>query len=173
MKNKFKRKVIVNPKLQLGWAFFVAVLQIPGILLTGFAMSWFYLIYLDSNLTVSCNTSSLVILAILCLLFIAGVLFFIARRTTTIAGPIKKLRIIMSEMAQGHPPEQHISFRKGDWFSELENDLNTMSRTLNQTNKVRTHTRQALERFKADLENGHEIKREEYLQTINRLITEL
>lgn len=173
MKKKFKRKVIVNPRLQLGWALFVAALQVPGILITGFIMSWFYLIYMDNNLAVSYNTSSLVVLTVSGLLLIAGVTVFIARRTTAIAGPIKKLRILMAEMAQGHPPENPIIFRKGDWFSELENDLNAMSRTLSQSNETRSHTRQTLEQLRADLKNNQEIKRDKYLETIDRLMAEL
>ena len=173
MEKKIKRKIIVNPKLQLGWAFFVAMLQLPGIVITGFAMSWFYLIYLDNNLIVSCNTRALVVLTVLCLFLIIGVIVFIARRTTSIAGPVKKLRILMSEMAQGRVPENPITFRKGDWFSELEKDLNALAQSMNQGNQVRIRTRQALEQFKEDLENGKEIQGKEYLQTIDRLIKAL
>ncbi|NDY73619.1 hypothetical protein DO021_17890 [Desulfobacter hydrogenophilus] len=173
MKKKIKRKIIVNPKLQLGWAFFVAMLQLPGIVITGFAMSWFYLIYLDNNLIVSCNTRVLVVLTVLCLFLITGVIVFIARRTTTIAGPLKKLQTLMSEMARGRVPEKPITFRKGDWFSELEKDLNAISQSMNQANQVRTHTRQTLERFKEDMETGQEIQGEAYIQTIDNLIKEL
>jgi hypothetical protein len=170
MKKKFKRKIIVNPKLQLGWAFFVAILQLPGIVITGFVMSWFYLIYLDNNMNASCNTQALVVMAVLCLFLISAAIVFVVRRTTTVAGPVKKLQILMSEMAQGRAPENRITFRKGDWFSELENDLNAVSQSVNRGNHVRTHTRQALERFKADLENGKEIQRDAYLQTLDQLI---
>ncbi|MCG8552940.1 MAG: hypothetical protein MI799_21240 [Desulfobacterales bacterium] len=170
MKKKYKRKIIVNPRLQLGWAFFVAMLQLPGIVITGFIMSWFYLIYLDENLNASCNTSALVVLAVACLMLILGAVVFIVRRTTSVAGPLKKLQILISEMARGRAPENRIAFRKGDWFSELENDLNAISQSMNRDHRVRIHTRQALERFKADLENGKDIQGEAYLQTLDQLI---
>ncbi|NDY73618.1 hypothetical protein G3N28_16505 [Desulfobacter hydrogenophilus] len=87
--------------------------------------------------------------------------------------PAKGGHLHHSEMARGRVPEKPITFRKGDWFSELEKDLNAISQSMNQANQVRTHTRQTLERFKEDMETGQEIQGEAYIQTIDNLIKEL
>jgi methyl-accepting chemotaxis protein len=134
-RNKTKRNYLTHKKFQLGHALIIAALQIPCILLTGMSLSWFYLIYLDSRLTAACNPGIFWVMALICLALSGAVIYFSIRLTHAVAGPVQKTGAVLRQMAEGHLPEEKITFRKRDAFKFLADDLNLLSEALRKNRK--------------------------------------
>lgn len=136
-RKKTKRRYLIHKKFQLGHALIIAALQIPCILVTGMSLSWFYLIYLDSRLTASCNPGIFWVMALICLALSGAVVYFSVRLTHAVAGPVQKTGEVLRQMAEGNLPEEKIEFRKRDAFKFLADDLNLLAEALKKTERKR------------------------------------
>ncbi|MBN2231407.1 MAG: hypothetical protein JW781_01120 [Deltaproteobacteria bacterium] len=127
---KFRRRLLVRRPFQLGVALRIAALQIPAVLVTALGLSVFYLFRLDRRTTADFDTSLLTWLAVLCVLITAWATWYSLRYTLGIAGPIHKTGRILRDIAAGRLPEQRITFRQGDQFKDLADDLNLLVASL-------------------------------------------
>ena len=120
-----KRKLFVNSKIQFTHIFNILLFQIisfASILVTG---SWLLFFKIDHNVTTAKDPeivkAMIIVLVILNLgAFIWSVLFL-----RSVAGPVKKIQIVLRQIAAGDIPAKEIKFRKNDFFKEILPDLNS------------------------------------------------
>lgn len=127
MKKRRRRSYLVDRSLQLRYMGMVAILMVIISIMTGwviYATTWITLIdelkdkvqlgevFIDLNKTILIKTSLLVLVGT-CLG--ALVTMYVVRR---VAGPLLRVKEIMSEIAKGIVP-QRVKFRRGDEFQDL------------------------------------------------------
>jgi hypothetical protein len=170
--HKTKRSYLVDKKFQLGSALIIAAVQIPCILVTGIILSWFYLIYMDRQMSAPGSTAIFWVMVLLCALLTLLTAVITVRRTHSVAGPAKKISTLLRQITRGPLPEEQILFRKHDSFLFLADDLNRLILRVKKDRQALAAARECLDYLKRETRglDSHELNR--HLENLEQALSE-
>lgn len=148
MKQKFRRRYLVNGTYQLTQAGVALLANILVVLLIAFLLTWYFLIGSDSSMVVNCNRQIPVYISG-CVLVVALLsVLFSMRRSRSTAGMMAILNKILTDAGQDKFPDRPLSFRQSDYsgFRELAGPLNTCISKMK--NNHESEIRDAVEKLK-------------------------
>jgi hypothetical protein len=122
---KKRRQYFINKPFQLAVAGNMLIIVALATAVCSAGVSLLFIYVLNPLLTGSLTDRPYLIkMGVILTCIAAGVVFWTIRRTHAIAGPIDKTRKILREAAEGRFPQQPVTFRRGDAFRGLAEDLN-------------------------------------------------
>lgn len=134
-KQGLKRKFFVNSKIQFSHLFNLILFQIisfASILVTG---SWILFFKIDQRVTMLKEPLIVKTMIIVLIVLNLGVFIWSVLFLRSVAGPVKKIQIILENIADGNVLEEEVKFRKNDFFTEILPDLNAAIKKINSYKK--------------------------------------
>ncbi|MDY0359947.1 MAG: hypothetical protein RBR08_00685 [Desulforegulaceae bacterium] len=134
-KQGLKRKFFVNSKIQFSRLFNLILFQIisfASILVTG---SWILFFKIDQRVTMLKEPLIVKTMIIFLIVLNLGVFIWSVLFLRSVAGPVKKIQIILKNIADGNVLEEEVKFRKNDFFTEILPDLNAAIKKINSYKK--------------------------------------
>lgn len=119
MKERFRRKYLVDTPYQLSQVAILLVANILTILIISALLSWFYLLVWDGSVAYNHNQRVPVYLLAAALIVIVSTVFFSLRRSRIIAGMMLKIQLLLEDAEKGIYPDRDFTFRQSDHFREL------------------------------------------------------
>lgn len=124
MRKKYKRAYIVNSKFQMRQLAAVFFGNLLIAVLMTCLLSFLFLVVWDKWFTIQYSTRVPIYMAICLVIVLFSTLLVSIRRSRKIAGQMLKLKMVLSDAAEGKIPEKGVKFRQGDFFHDLEEPLN-------------------------------------------------
>lgn len=123
-KTAIKRKLFINKKIQLSYLFNILLFQIISCFSILFIGSWLLFFKIDNCVKVYQEPAIMKIMLIILVIVNVGAFFWSVFFLRSIAGPVKKIQLVLRDISEGKLPEKHVAFRTNDFFQELLPDLN-------------------------------------------------